>query len=44
MSVKAFAGEPEVLYVALDYATHAGMTITMTPDTKRDVLDAETPG
>lgn len=31
MTVKAFAGEPEVLYVALDYAYHGGMTITMAP-------------
>jgi hypothetical protein len=31
MTVKAFAGEPEVLYVALDYAYHSGMTVTMAP-------------
>ena len=29
MTVKAFAGEPDVLYVALDYAYHSGMTVTM---------------
>jgi hypothetical protein len=29
MSVKAFAGEPEVLYVALDYAYHCGVSVTM---------------
>ncbi|HTD09574.1 MAG TPA: hypothetical protein VK680_11850 [Solirubrobacteraceae bacterium] len=32
MTVKAFAGEPDVLYVALDYAHHSGMTVTMAPD------------
>jgi hypothetical protein len=31
MIVKAFAGEPDVLYVALDYASHQGITITLTP-------------
>jgi hypothetical protein len=31
MTVKAFAGEPDVLYVALDYASHQGITITLTP-------------
>lgn len=37
MTVKAFAGEPEVLYVALDYAYYSGMTVTMTPpDSGRD--------
>jgi late competence protein required for DNA uptake (superfamily II DNA/RNA helicase) len=30
-TVKAFAGEPEVLYVALEYAYHSGMTVTMAP-------------
>ena len=35
MTVEAFVGEPEALYVALDYAYHAGMSITMTPDTAR---------
>jgi hypothetical protein len=29
MTVKAFAGDPDVLYVALDYAYHSGMTVTM---------------
>lgn len=29
MTVGAFAGEPDVLYVALDYASHAGVTFTM---------------
>lgn len=29
MTVGAFAGEPDVLYVALDYAAEAGVTITM---------------
>jgi hypothetical protein len=29
MTVGAFAGEPDVLYVALDYAYHAGVTVTM---------------
>jgi hypothetical protein len=28
MTVKAFAGEPDVLYVALDYAYHSGMAVT----------------
>lgn len=32
MTVKAFAGEPDVLYVALDYAHHSGMTVTMAPN------------
>jgi hypothetical protein len=36
MTVKAFAGEPDVLYVALDYAYHSGMTVTMAPDPGRD--------
>ena len=27
MTVKAFAGEPNVLYVALDYAYHSGMEV-----------------
>jgi hypothetical protein len=36
MSVNGFAGEPEVLYVALDYAHHSGMAVTMAPATKRD--------
>jgi hypothetical protein len=29
MTVKAFAGEPDVLYVALDYAYDRGITVTM---------------
>jgi hypothetical protein len=36
MTVKAFAGEPDVLYVALDYAYHSGMTVTMASDPERD--------
>jgi hypothetical protein len=32
MTVKAFAGEPEPLYVALSYAYHEGMTVTMVSD------------
>ncbi|HEY4812517.1 MAG TPA: hypothetical protein VIH71_15825 [Solirubrobacteraceae bacterium] len=36
MTVKAFAGEPEVLYVALNYANDCGMTVTMAPATGRD--------
>jgi hypothetical protein len=31
MTVKAFAGEPELLYVALDYAYHEGIGVTMVP-------------
>jgi hypothetical protein len=31
MTVKAFAGEPELLYVALDYAYHSGRSVTMAP-------------
>jgi hypothetical protein len=36
MTVKAFAGEPDVLYVALDYAYHGSMTVTMASDPGRD--------
>jgi hypothetical protein len=36
MTVKGFAGEPEVLYVALDYAYHNDVTVTMAPATARD--------
>jgi sugar/nucleoside kinase (ribokinase family) len=36
MTVKAFAGEPDVLYVALDYAHHSGVTVTMAPDPGQD--------
>lgn len=32
MTLRAFAGEPETLYVALDYAYVSGMTVTMVPD------------
>ena len=32
MTVKAFAEEPEVLYVALDYACHSGTSVTMAPE------------
>jgi hypothetical protein len=35
MTIKAFVGEPEILYVALDYAYHSGMTVTMTPSAER---------
>jgi hypothetical protein len=35
MTVKAFTGEPEVLYVALDYAYHSGMTVTLASATER---------
>ncbi len=36
MTIGAFAGESDVLYVALDYAHHAGMTITMAPPAGQD--------
>jgi hypothetical protein len=36
MTVNAFAGEPDVLYVALDYAHHSGVTITMASDPEQD--------
>lgn len=36
MTVKAFAGEPDVLYVALNYAYDSGMAITMAPDSGQD--------
>jgi hypothetical protein len=36
MTVKGFAGEPEVLFVALDYAYHNGVTVTMAPATEHD--------
>ncbi len=35
MTVKGFASEPDVLYIALDYAYHSGMTVTMAPATRR---------
>jgi hypothetical protein len=31
MTVKAFAGEPNLLYVALDYAYESDVSITMAP-------------
>ena len=31
MTIKAFAGEPGVLYVALEYAYECGMTVTLVP-------------
>lgn len=31
-TTKAFAGGPEALYVALDYAYHSGVAVTMAPD------------
>jgi hypothetical protein len=34
MTVNAFGGEPETLYVALDYAYHSGVAVTMAPDPK----------
>ncbi len=36
MTVRGFAGEPEVLYVALDYAYQNGVTVTMAPATEDD--------
>jgi hypothetical protein len=33
MTVKAFAGKPEVLYVALNYTCHRGMAVSMAPET-----------
>jgi hypothetical protein len=36
MTVKSFAGEPDVLYVALNYAYHEGVTITMAPMVEQD--------
>jgi hypothetical protein len=36
MTVKAFAGEPEALYVALNYAYHSGMAVTMAAETTSD--------
>jgi hypothetical protein len=35
MTVKAFAGEPDPLYVALNYAYHEGMAVTMVSDDAR---------
>lgn len=31
LSIGAFAGEPEVLYVALEYAYYAGVSLHMAP-------------
>jgi hypothetical protein len=36
MTIGAFAHEPEVLYVALDYANTNGVTITMAPLAEAD--------
>lgn len=36
MTVKGFAGEPDVLYVARNYAYHSGVTITMAPMAEHD--------
>jgi hypothetical protein len=36
LSVGAFAGEPKLLYVALEYAYGSGVTITMAPDPAAD--------
>ncbi|MGA2454440.1 MAG: hypothetical protein ABSG93_13065 [Solirubrobacteraceae bacterium] len=34
VTAKGFAGEPDILYVALDYAYDGGMTVTMAPATE----------
>lgn len=36
MTVKGFAGEPDVLYVALNYAYHAGVAVTMAAMVEQD--------
>lgn len=36
MTVKGFAREPDVLYVALNYSYHSGVTITIAPMVERD--------
>lgn len=36
LTVDAFAGEPETLYVALDYASNAGVTLTIAPAVPSD--------
>jgi hypothetical protein len=41
MTAKAFAGEPEALYVALDYAYHSGVGVTMAPGTATPVDGAD---
>jgi hypothetical protein len=35
MTVKAFAGEPEPLYVDLNYVYHEGLTVTLVSDDAR---------
>lgn len=35
MTVKGFAGEPDVLYVALNYAYDSGITVTMAPEAEQ---------
>jgi hypothetical protein len=35
MILDAFWGEPELLYVALNYARDQGVTVTMAPPTRR---------
>jgi hypothetical protein len=35
LTIGAFAGEPELLYVALDYASASNVTVTVTPMSKR---------
>ncbi len=40
MTVKAFAGEPETLYVALNYAYHSGVAVTMAPVPKQSGKNA----
>lgn len=42
MTVKAFAGEPEALYVALNYAYHSGVAVTMASDTEGEPNRADT--
>jgi hypothetical protein len=36
LTIDAFAGEPETLYVALDYASNAGVTLTIAPAVPSD--------
>lgn len=36
LTVDAFAGEPEPLYVALDYASNCGVTLTIAPAAASD--------
>ena len=35
MTIEGFASEPEVLYVALDYAYHSDIAVTMAPASER---------